>query len=368
MSDDNVQQRTQKEDKDKLKRPTRNMGKRVGYGLIVLALVGIVAQQLWTLRVWDVLQREEVTVPNVDKQLVSNEGSLQRQKNEIDGLREMLLHDRLLLQLDRLEDQMDAGWQLWLITGDSQRLVQSIEQGQRWLLQVPGAEAHALRMALTRDLVDIRSRQSLDLRDTTQQLDGVIASIDKLPLKQERRIKNDVTSEVPAVASSTVEMTTLMEKSRAIATELATEVWHSIRRMIRVQRLDQTEQALLAPEQKIFLQQGLRMLLLDARHALVQRNTPLYQQSLSQAGFWLSKYFDDSDALVQQDLSLLKTLMGINVDPAAIRFDQTRQALELLRSSLSEHMLSPQVPADASEDTLVPGNRTPADSAKGDAT
>ena len=368
MSDENVQQSTHNEDKDTLKRPKTNMVKRVGYGLIVLALVGMVVQQLWTLRVWDVLQQEEVTVTNVDKQLVANEGSLQRQKNEIDELREMLLHDRLLLQLDRLEDQMDAGWQLWLITGDSQRLVQSMEQGQRWLLQVPGAEAHALRMALTRDLVDIRSRQSMDLRDTTQQLDGVIASIDKLPLKQEHRVKNDVKSELPPVVSSTSEMTTLMERSRAIATELAAEVWQAIRSMIRVQRLDQTEQALLAPEQKIFLQQGLRMLLLDARHALVQRNTPLYQQSLNQAGLWLSKYFDEADPLVQKDLELLKTLVGINVDPAAIRFDQTRQALELLRSALSENMLFSQLHADPAEHSLVPGKQTPLESVKGDAT
>lgn len=367
MSDENVQESTQSE-KNTLKRPSNRIGKRITYSLLTLAAIGVLAQQLWTLEIWDGLKREVLTVANVDTKLVTTESSLQQQKSEIDALREMLLRDRLLMQLDRLEEQMDAGWQLWLVTGDSQRLIQSIEQGQRWLNQVPGAEAHALRMALTSDLADIRSRQSLDLRETTQKLDGVIASIDKLPTKQDHRIKSELTQEPSAALPSTNEMTSLMEKSRAILGELAADVWRSIRGMIRIQRLDQTEQALLAPEQKVFLQQGLRMLLLDARYALVQRNTPLYQQSLSQAGLWLSKYFDDTDTLVQQDLGLVKTLAAINVDPSAIRLDQTRQTLEFLRRSLSDDMAVSLWPSDASGTTVAPKNPSAVEPAKGDAT
>jgi uroporphyrin-III C-methyltransferase len=368
MSEQNVQESTQHEGKEQPKRPNRTFGQRAVYVVIALAAVGILVQQLWTIGLKDSLQRDEVVITQGNSKIAATENTLQQEKRDIDVLRDALLRDRLLLQLDRFEDQMDTGWQIWLITGDSQRLVQAITQAQRWLIQVPGAEADALRMTLTGDLNELRSRPILNLGEATQQLDGVIASIDKLPLQQAHRVESPMTPEVSAVPPSNPDATTLMEKSRAIATELAAEVWQAIRRMIRVQRLDQTEQALLAPEQKIFLQQGVRMLLLDARHALVQRNTALYQQSLQQASLWIGKYFDNTDTLVQHDLSLLIKLSSINIDPSTLRFDQTYRALEQLRRSLIDGTGASEVTSDATEATVMQGSPLKADPVKGDAT
>ena len=147
--------------------------------------------------------------------------------------------------------------------------------------------------------------------------------------------------EAPAAA-------TLLEQSRQIATELADELWQTIRGMIRVQRLDHAEAALIAPEQKVFLQQGLRLLLLDARHALIQRNTPVYQQTLAQARAWIVKYTDGADALVREDLAALQRLLTINIDPSAVSLDHTRQALAAARAALTrEPVVAASAPAPA---------------------
>ncbi len=337
MSDTNATDNMKPEDL-KIKKPQRVVfGKRLVVGLVGLAVIGVVGQQVWTMRLWEGLQREDVAVDSVDARVATLESALADQQvlqQEMAALRQSFLRDRLVLQLDRIEEQIDAGWQLWLVTGNSKPLGQALERGQHLLANVPMAEVQVLRQAMARDLAGVANRQVLDLRGTVQQLDGVMASIDKLPLQQERRLQSAPSEPTNSSPLLDTEVPTLMDKARALVAQIGEEIWQSIRRMVRVQRLDQAEPALIAPEQRVFLQQGVRMLLLDARHALIERNAAVYQQSLSQARRWIVKYFDSTDALVRSDLELLQRLESIQMDPAAVNFDATRQALDALRNAL----------------------------------
>ena len=137
--------------------------------------------------------------------------------------------------------------------------------------------------------------------------------------------------------------------------------------MVRVQRLDRAEPGLIAPEQKVFLQQGLRLLLLDARHALIMRNTVTYQQTLSQARAWILKYADSTDALVKGDLDTLRQLATINIDSQAISLEDTLQALSAARSALTgESAADDDAPVAANANAAVApvkegnGNTAPA--------
>src|SRR5574343_154295 len=295
--------------------------------VLVLGMVAALAQQIWSWRLWEHMRHDDrsfqATTATVEDRLAALESvaaTQQQMQAEMNALRQSFLRDRLLLQVDHIEEQMDAGWQIWLVTGQRKTLVTALENGQRWLAGVAMPEAQALQLAVTKDLADLRGRQMVDLQEAMQQVDGLIASVDRLALLQDRR---------------------LPPPDNAV---------------------DRAEPALLAPEQKVFLQQGLRLLLLDARHALVQRNTALYQQSLAQARAWIAKYGEPSDAQVSADLALLQQLSGLNLDPASVNLDATRQALALLRSAL----LEVDAPGDhtATPDLAAP----PAEAAKGSAT
>jgi uroporphyrin-3 C-methyltransferase len=376
-------------------RPRRtNRAKRWAVIILGVGVVALLAQQAWTWRLWEGLQREEVALPgmaSVDDRLAALEsavGSQQQMQTEMALLRQAFMRDRLLLQVDRLEEQMDAGWQIWLLTGQSKTLGTALENGQRWLTQVPMPEAQALKLALTRDLTELRGRQVVDLRDTVQQLDGLIASVDKLPLLQDRRLPppdpgqasakagHAAQGAVQTGASEPASPETLMERARLLVADVTASIWQSIRQMVRVQRLDRAEPGLIAPEQKVFLQQGLRLLLLDARHALVQRNTAVYQQSLDQARAWITKYCDTANALVASDLELLQGLRAVNPDPATVSLEATRLALTAYRAALlggeasTSSQLSPDAAnTDATEPAPANVSQPPADAAaKGSAT
>lgn len=326
--------------------------------ILGLLLLGVAGQQVWTLRLWEALQKEDAAVVTVDSRLATLESALSNQlqmRQEIDAMRLSLQQERQLLQLDRIEERIDAGWQIWVATGDSKLLVNALKDGQSALLNDPSAAAQNLRLALERDLVEIKAQHMTDLRETVEQLDGVIASIDKLPLVQDRRLpQTESAPESAAVAPST---DTLMDKARLIVAGLAEELWQSIRGMIRVQRLDHAEAGLIAPEQRVFLQQGLRLLLLDARHSLIQHNTATYQQTLSQARTWIEKYCDAGNALVKSDLAILQRLAGQNIDLSAVSLEATRAALVGARSAL---LGSPNVEPSAPEAATTPSNETKA--------
>ena len=324
---------------------------------LALLLVGVAGQQVWTLRLWEGLNKEAAAVVTVDSRLEALEAALanqQQARQEIDSMRQALQQERRVLQLDRIEERVDTGWQIWLATGDSKVLVNALKDGQSVLTADSAAAAQALRLAMSRDLVEIKSQHMIDLRETVEQLDGVIASIDKLPLVQDRRLPQ---SEPEVIAVPVAESDgTMMNKARLLIAGLAEELWQSIRGMIRVQRLDRAESGLVAPEQRVFLQQGLRLLLLDARHSLIQRNTATYQQTLSQARAWIEKYCDGSNALVKTDLATLQSLAALNIDPAAVSLEATRAALTDARAAL----LGESLPATE----MVASDAKPASEAK----
>lgn len=329
--------------------------------VLALLLAGVAGQQIWTLRLWEGLNQEARTVVSVESRLAMLEAALTEQqqvRQEIDAMRQSLQQERRLLQLDRIEEQLNTGWQVWVATGESKLLINALKEGQNALSNDPSAAAQALRLALGRDLAEIKAQHMTGLRETVEQLDGVIASIDKLPLVQDHRLPQ--TESAPAEAPVAQPADTLMDKARLVIAGLAEELWQSIRGMVRVQRLDRAEAGLVAPEQRVFLQQGLRLLLLDARHALMQRNTATYQQTLSQARTWIDKYCDASNALVKSDLATLQHLAGLSLDSSAVSLEATHAALAAARAALTG-----DVAASAEAPTALPETASqPVDSTK----
>lgn len=338
------------------KRPAQRRrlpGGRWVWALCLLLIIGFGVQQLVTVRFWETLDNEAGQIATVDGRLTALEAAMADQarlRDDVQQMHQSLQQERALMSLDRIEQQIDAGWQIWQGTGNTQALVLALQNAQRNLANQPGATAQALRLAVGRDLVVLKSQQVLDLRSAVERIDIVIASIDKLPLIQDRRVPIDKATATQRPADEPVAPTTLLERGRHFAVVIARDVWQAIRSMIRVQRLDQAEAGLIAPEQKVFLQQGLRLLLLDARHALIMRNADVYQQTLGQARAWIMKYADTADALVKDDLVTLQKLVALNIDPAAVSLEESRRALAAARSALTGE---PLVTDEAPQETAV---------------
>jgi uroporphyrin-3 C-methyltransferase len=87
-------------------------------------------------------------------------------------------------------------------------------------------------------------------------------------------------------------------------------LWGEFRQLIRVERIDQPEVVLLAPSQVFFLRENLKLRLLDARLALLQREGRTYREDLRQSRELLERYFDTREKSVSNAIALLKVLSG----------------------------------------------------------
>jgi uroporphyrin-3 C-methyltransferase len=117
--------------------------------------------------------------------------------------------------------------------------------------------------------------------------------------------------------------------------EFAGLAWAEIRSMIRIQRFDRAEPALLAPGQEFFLRENLKLRLLSARLALFSRDQWTYRNELSTAKHWLENYFLDDAPAVSAAASQLDELLAseIVIDLPDLRASQ--QALLGLRDGRS---------------------------------
>ena len=86
------------------------------------------------------------------------------------------------------------------------------------------------------------------------------------------------------------------------------EIWHDLRNLVRIERVDSSEPPLLAPDQTYFLRENLKLRLLSARLALLSRDQQEYKTDLEAASAWLKRYFDVSSPAVASSLSTLNEL------------------------------------------------------------
>ena len=71
---------------------------------------------------------------------------------------------------------------------------------------------------------------------------------------------------------------------------------------------------LLAPDEEIYLELNLRLMLERAQLAALRREQIVYEQSLTAAADWLEEYLDTGEASVLRSISELSTLASINLN------------------------------------------------------
>jgi uroporphyrin-3 C-methyltransferase len=110
-------------------------------------------------------------------------------------------------------------------------------------------------------------------------------------------------------------------------------VWTEVKQLVRIQRLDSSDQALLTPEQSYFLRENLKLRLMHARIALLQRNDSLYRADIESARQWLERYFDVRQPRVSGALAALSEISGATLDVQLPTLGESLTMIRTLKSS-----------------------------------
>ncbi len=179
-----------------------------------------------------------------------------------------------------------------------------------------------LRKALAGDIARLNELPLVDLPGISLRLEQLVNGVDKHPFAVHGR-PQESSENAPAPELADTPWWRLV----------LTDLWHEVRGLVRVQRFDREEPALLAPGQGFFLRENLKLRLLSARLALFARDQWTFRNELTVARSWLARYFSPEDRAVQAALEELKALVAaeIVVDLPELRASQ--QALLALRES-----------------------------------
>jgi uroporphyrin-3 C-methyltransferase len=101
----------------------------------------------------------------------------------------------------------------------------------------------------------------------------------------------------------------------------------SLKQLVVVTHQSEDIPAMMTPDQQLYLQENLQLLIMQAQWAALNHNNELYQSSLKQAKDWVNKYYVQNSSNTQAFLKSLDDVMAFNLSP---NFPDVTQPLSLL--------------------------------------
>lgn len=221
----------------------------------------------------------------------------QSQQAALENLYQDLARNRDEWALSEIEQSVMLAAQQLQLAGNVQGAVMALQAADARLAASTLPHYAGLRRAFGQDLDRLKALPQVDLPSMSARLESVLAVVDTLPLAVEERPRA-----APAAAPDNDE-TVLPVWQRMLL-----DAWGEMKGLVRIQRFDRAEPALLAPDQVFFLREHLKLRLLSARLAMLARDQATFRSELDAARTLLDRHFDANGSAVRTALGSLRQL------------------------------------------------------------
>ncbi|WP_018230392.1 uroporphyrinogen-III C-methyltransferase [Methyloversatilis universalis] len=274
----------------------------------------------------DASEQEAAGIATYGNRLGSQEAQLADLRARIEAYE--YLADDLVRSYDErvlaeVEHALVLGQQQLQLAGDAKLALSALSTAEARLARVDTGRFLPLRRAMANDMERLRRAPMADLSGQALRIDTLLGSIDTLPLAFDRsptRAGAPAPAKVAAVAEPT-----LVER-------LAEEVWAEVRQLVRIERLDRPDPALLSPEHSFFLRENLKLRLINARIALLQRNGAVWREDMRLAREWVERYFDTRARQTDNALATLRQLASVDPGEGLPGLNESMSALAQLKA------------------------------------
>jgi uroporphyrin-3 C-methyltransferase len=239
----------------------------------------------------------------------------QSQQLGLQSLYQELSRSRDEWVLAEVEQTLAIAAQQLQLAGNVSAALVALETADARLARSDRPQFLGLRRVLARDIDRLRNAPSVDIAGMTLRLDQLIAVVDQLPLLADGRPK----AAEPAPAG---EEPTGWQRAWL-------GVWEELKSLVRVQRLDAADPALLAPESRLFLRENLKLRLLHARLALLRRDESAFRGDVKAAQTWLGRWFDPKQ---KQVATVAQTLTALSAAAVNVELPTIAESLSAVRN------------------------------------
>ncbi len=155
---------------------------------------------------------------------------------------------------------------------------------------------HPVRAALADEMLALSKSEGADVQGLYLRLDALKRQLGSLALARPQHRLAEL-EEAPSEPSGILE---------AVAAEF--------RQLLRFRRMDAAVKPLLAPEEAVYLELNLRLMLEQAQLATLKRDQVVFDSSLGSAQEWVRRHLDLDDSDVQVTLEALADLRQVALD------------------------------------------------------
>lgn len=278
--------------------------------------------------------------------LESKLAEAQSQQDALNSMYQALAHSREDWLVAEAEQTLMLAHQQLQLAGNVPAALTALQVLDQRLGELSGPKLTRLRASLAVDITALKNLPYVDPADLAKRLDSLLQRVDTLPLQIDH-IKSEPLHDHEASQPA---------EKLSIAERLGRELWGAVSTLIVVRRIDQTDPAVLGPENSFFVRENLKLRLGDARLTLLQRNTALFQSDIAAARDTLDRYFDGRDRRVQTTQQELQSLQAVRLQSELVDLNNSiALARDLLRS------------ADTAATPAAPASSAAADAAKKEA-
>lgn len=304
-------------------------GRGIATGALVLSLIALGASGFLFVQGQNVLKQQEMRIgQDLNKAALGNsenavllqsalakQAELDAQLNKIlqnesdtaqtlDGIQRAyaeLLKGRVNWLVDEIEVTLNTASQQLLLSGNVPVATAVLENVEQRLSRFEQPELLPIKQAISQDLAALKNRPYLNVSATALRLDRLESAVDSLPL----------------LVDSTMNAQNAEPAPTSKAGSFWNRAWNNtselVKSMVEVRKLDNNDAMLIGAEQVFYLRENLRLRLLDARLALLQHNSEVYQHGLAAIEETVKRYFDVQSPNTQTWLKEVDELKSVEI-------------------------------------------------------
>lgn len=242
-----------------------------------------------------------------------------------------------------LEAGLRVASQQATLTGSAEPLITALQSADERLTRAKQPRLDNVRRAVAKDLDRVRATRVADINALSIRLDEAVRLVDEIPLINQpesvtpanahggnaSKAGNRAGAPAASAAASQASPSDAGWRNTVLnwAHGAAQSVWSETRSLVRVTRIAQPEGMLIAPDQAFFLRENVKLRLLNARLALLSRQTPQATADLRLVERSLPRYFDAQSRKTQLLQSMVSDVIAQSQQTAVPRPDDTLAAL-----------------------------------------
>ena len=211
--------------------------------------------------------------------------------------------------------------------GDVESTLLLWQVAEKQLQANPDPRLIDVKQAVREEIAALESVHNVDVAGITGTILRLVEDVESLPL--------NLTGVAPAPASDDREPApdqAETQESSAVDNVLS-EVWTDIQSLVRVRRIDVSEQSLLMPQMKINVVESIRLALFAAQAGALRSDPQLYRENLRFVSDAIRQHFSPESADVIEFASQVSELIDL---PVTVDVPELSTSIELLNLALRD--------------------------------